>query len=131
MTELDNEELVDSFENIMQIFEKDIGPFACHICQHLREQYIRLIKQDANEDEGESILAAVASFQSMRRIIDAIQKDLSLLSQVEHIVYPCLLHSLTADGLDSIEEGIECITMLVYYGYKERQISAEMWKLFP
>lgn len=72
MSELDNEELVESFEDIMQIFEKDIGPFASHICQHLREQYIRLIGQDANEDDGESILAAVASFQSIRRIIDAI-----------------------------------------------------------
>ena len=97
----------------------------------MREQYIRLIKQDANEDDGESILAAVASFQSIRRIIDATQKDLALLAQVEHIVYPCLLHSLTADGLDSIEEGIECIIMLVYYGYKDKPVSEEMWKLFP
>lgn len=67
----------------------------------------------------------------MRRIIDAIQKDLVLLAQVEEIVYPCLLHSLTADGLDSIEEGIECITMIVYYAYKEKPISPTMWKLFP
>lgn len=37
MSELDNEELVESFEDIMQIFEKDIGPYASHICQHLRE----------------------------------------------------------------------------------------------
>jgi len=59
----------------------------------------------------------------MRRIIDAIQKDLELLEQVESIVYPCLLHSLTADGLDSIEEGIECIIMVIYYGYKSKPIS--------
>ena len=32
MTELDNEELVEAFEDIMQIFEKDIAPYACHIC---------------------------------------------------------------------------------------------------
>lgn len=50
---------------------------------------------------------------------------------MENIVYPCLLHSLTSDGLDSIEEGIECIIMLVYYGYKNKPISAEMWRLFP
>ena len=132
MSELDNEELVESFENIMEIFEQDIAPFACHITQHLKEQYIRLIGQDADADDGESILAAVASFQSIRRIIDAIQKDKNLLTQVENIVYPCLLHSLTADGLDSIEEGIECITMFIYYGYKdEGKISPNMWTLFP
>lgn len=32
MSELDNEELVESFEDVMQIFSKDIAPFACHIC---------------------------------------------------------------------------------------------------
>jgi hypothetical protein len=62
MSELDNEELVEAFEDVMQIFSKDIAPFACQICQHMRDQYIRLIGQDANEDDGESILAAVASF---------------------------------------------------------------------
>lgn len=72
MSELDNEELVEAFEDVMQIFQKDIAPYACHICEHLKNQYIRLIGQDANDDDGESILAAVASFQSMRRILDAI-----------------------------------------------------------
>lgn len=62
MSELDNEELVEAFETIMVIFDKDIAPYAIHICQHLREQYIRLIGQDAEADDGESILAAVASF---------------------------------------------------------------------
>ena len=28
------------------------------------------------------------------------------VTQIENIMYPCLLLSLTADGLDSIEEGI-------------------------
>jgi hypothetical protein len=32
MSELDNEELVEAFEDVMTIFEKDIAPFACHIC---------------------------------------------------------------------------------------------------
>ena len=47
------------------------------------------------------------------------------------IIYPCLLHSLTADGLDSIEEGIDCITMIVHHSYKERPISQECWRLYP
>lgn len=38
---------------------------------------------------------------------------------------------MTADGLDSIEEGIECIVHLVYYGYKDKPVSQEMWKLYP
>lgn len=53
------------------------------------------------------------------------------MEQVENIIYPCLLHSLTADGLDSIEEGIECIILILYHGYKTKPVSATMWKLFP
>lgn len=43
MSQLDNEELVEAFETIMVIFDKDIAPYAIHICQHLQQQYIRLI----------------------------------------------------------------------------------------
>ena len=32
MNELDNEELVDAFETIMEIFQSDIKPYACQIC---------------------------------------------------------------------------------------------------
>jgi hypothetical protein len=53
------------------------------------------------------------------------------MGQVEEIIYPVLLHTLTVDGLDAIEEGIDCITIVLYYGYKSRPISNSMWKLFP
>jgi hypothetical protein len=80
MNELDNEELVSSFENIMTVFQDDISPFAADICEHLKQQYIRLIGQDGDDDDGESILAAVASFTSIRRILDAISEDKPLLA---------------------------------------------------
>jgi len=32
-------------------------------------------------------------------------------------MYPCMVHSLTENGADSIEEGIDCITMFVYNNY--------------
>lgn len=80
MNDLDNEELVSSFENIMTVFQDFISPFAADICEHLKHQYIRLIGQDGDDDEGESILAAVASFTSIRRILDAISEDKALLA---------------------------------------------------
>ena len=132
MNEFDSEDLVSAFESIMTIFADDIKPYAIDICNHLQHQYIRCIHQDADDDDGESILTAVASFTSMRRILDVVSSDVNLLTQIEKIVYPCLLHSLTADGLDSIEEGIDCITLIAYHGYKDKgMISNEMWKLYP
>lgn len=138
MNELDNEELVSAFENVVSVYHDAIQPHAAQICNHLKQQYIRLIGQE-DDDDGESILAAVASFTSMRRILDAVQSDVTVLRTVENIIYPCLLHSLTADGLDSIEEGVDCITLILYHGYKkpaagaqgQAGISEAMWKLFP
>lgn len=46
MNEFDNEELVNSFENIMEIFQNEIRPYAVDICSHLVNMYKRLIKQD-------------------------------------------------------------------------------------
>ena len=132
MNELDSEELVMSFENIMTLFNDHLAPFATKICHHLSEQYKRLIKQDPDADDGESILTAVASLTSIRRILDAISEDEPLISQVENIIYPVILHTLTIDGLDSIEEGIDCITLLAHHGYKSsRPLSHNMWKLYP
>ena len=131
MNEFDNEDLVAAFESIMTIYSKDIVPYAVDICTHLTEQYRRCIQQDPDEDDGEAILTAVASFTSIRRILDVVSNDTSLLSQVEDKIYPCLLHSLTADGLDSIEEGIDCITLILYHSYKSRPLSQNMWNLYP
>ena len=90
-----------------------------------------MIGQENDDDECEAVLTAVASYTSMRRILDVVQDDAQLLAQIEEIMYPCLLHSLTADGLDSIEEGVDCITMLAHHGYKDRALSPSMWRLYP
>jgi len=38
-------------------------------------------------------------------------------------MYPCLLMSLSKNGMDSIEEGLDSIIMLIYHGYKNKPIS--------
>ncbi len=40
------------------------------------------------------------------------------------------MHGLTPDGMDAIEDALDCIALLVYYG-QSGSISASMWKLFP
>jgi len=38
------------------------------------------------------------------------------------------MHSLTADGLDAIQDGLDSIAIIVYNG---QRISPQMWKLYP
>jgi len=38
------------------------------------------------------------------------------------------MHGLTPDGLDSIEEVLDCLAILLYYG---DSVGADLWKLYP
>ena len=119
MNEFDNEELVDAFESIMIIFSRDIKPYARDICTHLKDQYARCMAQDNAKEDEESVRAAVASLNSMRRILDVVKADLPLTHEIQAIMYPCLEHSLTRNGIESLEEGVDCITLILYNGYRK------------
>ena len=42
------------------------------------------------------------------------------------------MHSLTPDGLDCIEEGLDCINIFIYYACdQENRVPVELWKLLP
>lgn len=76
-------------------------------------------------------MTAIASFTSIRRILECVRADAALLLDLEQIIYPCLMLCFKADGLDSFDEGIACTTLLLYHGYKgDQPLSGEMWKLF-
>ena len=82
------------------------------------------------DDDGESALAAVGCVTAIRRILDSCNTNPQLISKLEDIVFPILMHGLTPDGMDAIEDVLDCIALLVYYGPQGR-ISPNMWKLFP
>lgn len=43
-----------------------------------------------------------------------------------------MMHSLTPDGLDSIDDGLDCINIFIYYACdRETRVPAELWKLLP
>ena len=59
---------------------------------------------------------------------------------MEKTIFPCLVHSIStpslehmmkSDGMDSVEEGIDCIILILHNAYKKRPISNEMWMLYP
>lgn len=91
-------------------------------------QYQRLIQVDVDEDDGESALAAVGCVTAIRRLLDSVNKEPAMLIQLQSVIYPILMHGLTPDGLDAIEDGLDCIALILYYG---NQVNAELWRLLP
>ena len=63
--------------------------------------------------------------------MDVLVADKELLAQIEPILYPCLQHTLTLDGLYRTGEGAYMITQVVYHGYRDKKINQAMWNLFP
>lgn len=136
MAEFDNEELVESFESIILIFSDEIQPYAANICRHLSQQYLRCMAQDkkAAKYDTESRQTAIASFSSITKVLEVICTDVALVLDIEQIIMPCLIHVLTQDaGVDSLEECIDCVALIVHHGYKdkERAISEALWGLHP
>lgn len=77
-------------------------------------------------------MAAAGCVTAIRRILEACNKDKQQLGAILPIVYPILLHSLTPDGLDCIDEGIDCVNIFLYYACStETRVPAELWKLVP
>lgn len=130
MTEIDSEELVGALEEIVSHFKDDIGPFALELTEQLVGAYKRLSQVNNDDDDGESALAAVGCVTAIRRILDSIQGNKELISRVEELVYPMMLYSLTPDGMDSIEDALDCIALLLYHG-SVNGVSRNMWKIFP
>jgi hypothetical protein len=118
MDEVDNEELVGALEEIVDIFSEDIAPFAEGLCLELMKAYQRMVTTDVDEDDGETALAAMGCVTAIRRILNSAQDNKELLSKLEQTIFPIILFSITPDGLDSIEDGLDCATILLYYKEK-------------
>lgn len=52
----------------------------------------------------------------IRRLLDTVNKEAEMLSKLQQVIYPILMHCLTPDGLDAIEDGLDCIAIILYYG---------------
>lgn len=126
MNEIDQDELVNALEEIVDVFDDKIEPFAAELVHELNIRFKKVVK---NEDEngGEAVLTANGCICAIRRIIAAVSKHPNLLEHIEEEIYPSILFCLTPDGLDYIEDSIDCAILLVYH---RKFISEKMWKLF-
>ena len=135
MEEIDSEDLIGALEEIVEKFSDDIGPFAIELAQQLTTKYKDLVStenHDDSEDEEERAMAAASCVAAIRRIMEAINKDKNGLMQLLPVVRPIMMHCLTPDGLDSIDDGLDCINIFIYHACsKETRVPQELWTMLP
>jgi len=84
------------------------------------------------DGEEEKALAAAGCVTAIRRILEAINKDKVGLAATLPIIYPLLLHCLSEEGLDCIDDGLDIINIFIYYACdRETRVPVELWKLLP
>lgn len=135
MEDIDSEEIIDALERIMEQYADEMGPYAVQIATQLVKKYQAMVTEDPNaedDDEEEQILAATKCVTAIRRILEAVHKDKATMMEIMRIIYPVMMYSLTPDGLDSIDDGLDCINTCIYYGCSpDTRVPIELWKLLP
>ena len=127
MGEIDHDELLAALEELVDHFSEHIGPYAIKLTAELINNYKRLVKV-TDEEDADAALTAVGCLGAIKQILKSVRNDKALLAQLETEVYPVVLYTLTPDGIDTVEEGIECLTLLLYY---LPTVSEPLWSLFP
>lgn len=105
MHEIDQDELVNALEEMVNIFEDKVEPFAFELVKELNESFKKAAKSE--EAFGETILTANGCICAIRRIIAAVSKRKDLIEKIEDEIYPSLLFSMTPKGLDYIEDSLD------------------------
>lgn len=128
MDSIDNDELIQGLEEIVNIYDDCIEPFAVDLCSKIVENYKKVFEKDTEEDYGTYGMAASALVTTVKCIIEAVKNNHELLKKIEDIIFPMVVKTLTPDGLECLDEGLQCFTIIMYY---TKQVSEKMWSLFP
>ena len=101
----------------MEVYEDQIAPYAIGLCAKLSEAYIRLIqtKGKGDNEDQETSLTADGLMTAIRRVLTSISgKYNQLYPELEVILEEPLKLTFTEEGSMSVEEGITCLSELLY-----------------
>lgn len=126
---VDSEELFSGLEEIVTIYDDCIEPFAIDLCKKLVENYKKIISKEDDDDTFNSLgMAASTLVTTVKLILEAIKHNSELLTQLEPIVFPMVMTTLTPDGLEYLDEALECLTLIMS---ATKTITDKMWQVFP
>jgi len=126
MQEIDQDELVNALEEIINLFEDKVAPYAYELIEEVNNRFKKIAKS-SQDAMCESILTGNACLSTIRTIISAVSKDKELLERVEELLYPTILFCLTPRGVEFTNE---CLDLPALFVYHRKFVSEKMWKIF-
>lgn len=74
MDDIDFDELVEALQELVEVYEEEIAPYAVSLCQKLGDAYMRLIsaKGSGENEDQETCLTADGLMTAIRRVLTSI-----------------------------------------------------------
>jgi len=134
MGELDAEDLVFSLEALVDKFGPEISPYAGEMVKQLAAAFAKYSTESDNNDEDEDDQAGMAAYGCLRAINTLLESVAALgpalFPELEASLYPLICSLVSPQGMeiDTVEEVLEMLAYLSYYG---PGISDALWSLWP
>eukprot|EP00340_Litonotus_pictus_P012728 CAMPEP_0170535788 /NCGR_PEP_ID=MMETSP0209-20121228/101788_1 /TAXON_ID=665100 ORGANISM="Litonotus pictus, Strain P1" /NCGR_SAMPLE_ID=MMETSP0209 /ASSEMBLY_ACC=CAM_ASM_000301 /LENGTH=613 /DNA_ID=CAMNT_0010837087 /DNA_START=1431 /DNA_END=3272 /DNA_ORIENTATION=+ len=113
MNQIDLEELLVGLKNIIDHFGDKVLDFAVDLTKELSIQFDRLIHINIEDDNGESQLAAEGVIRAIGKIVNICSSKEELILQIEKIIQPIINYTLSGEGFEYLDEGLEIVKILV------------------
>ncbi len=132
MQTLDNEGVVCALEGLVQKFAAEIQPFAVQLVEKCVQAFMGYAKKSQadqqNEDyDGQTEMTAASCLSTIGSILNG-ELPQSAYLQLVPVLSPLFDFVLSADGCDYVEEGAECLNVVLY---RLDAVPATLWFYFP
>lgn len=114
INQIDSEDIIEALEDIVQNFEEEVGPYAVDLVSQLVITFSKLASKEPAQDGGDSAMAAVSTLNTIARLIETTTEKSEELIKVSHVITPVLMHCLSKNGFEYMDEGLNLLLILLY-----------------
>ncbi|KAF0457185.1 ARM repeat-containing protein [Gigaspora margarita] len=139
--QIDTDTLANVMEDFVEVFSKELSPFAIQLCEQLRNAFLRIMQDyqnapavsgsediyDPSYDNCDKTMAAAGVLKTITTLILSLESTPEILAQLENALLPIITYTLEntiTDLYDDIFDIIDSCT------YSTKQISPTMWGIF-
>ncbi|EPE04576.1 importin-beta domain-containing protein [Ophiostoma piceae UAMH 11346] len=143
LLKLANEADVDALANVMEdfveVFSKELTPFAVALSEQLRDTYLRIIRElldrasrldddaEANEIVDDKSITALGVLQTIGTLILTLENMPDVLHHIESVIMPVIRVTLENRLYDLFNEVFEIVDSCTF---SAKSISPVMWEAF-
>jgi len=93
-------------------------------------KYSELVNSIEDEDGmyGEAGMAASSCVMAIKRIVKSVATDKENLKELQDMVFPIIVKTITPDFIDQCDETMEMANIIMY---GTRTVTQKYWSIFP